>query len=239
MTDYLYTTLFRAIFIIPVAIVSLTFHEWGHATMAYRLGDPTAKNMGRLTLNPLKHLDPLGTLLMIFARFGWARPVPIDPRYFKNPRRDDLLVSIAGITMNCILFLVASLTLLSIYRWGYGISASDVLEFIQKHGMAPVLSNSSRVAAWGLTLLYFFASLNVVLMVFNLLPIPPLDGYHVLNDLILKRPLFADPRMMRIGFLGLIILVFVFPGVLGTFFNFFIDNLFAGVVWFFNLVTFA
>jgi len=239
MTDYFDHLLFRAIFIIPVAIVSLTFHEWGHAYMAYRLKDPTAKHMGRLTLNPLKHLDPIGTLLMVFAGFGWAKPVPIDPRYFKNSRRDDLLVSIAGITMNFILFLVASVTLLSIYRWGYGISASQVLEFVQDNGMAPVVTGSSRVAAWGLTLLYFFASLNIVLMVFNLLPIPPLDGYHVLNDLILKRPLFADPRMMRIGFLGLIILVFVFPQVLSTFFGFFIDNLFAGVVWLFNLVTFA
>lgn len=94
-------------------------HEWAHGYAAWRLGDPTAKMMGRLSLNPLRHLDPLGTVMMFLLGFGWAKPVPINPRYFKRPRRDDLIVSLAGIAMNLLLFLVFTLlmVLLHLLLW--------------------------------------------------------------------------------------------------------------------------
>ena len=91
----------RLIYVIPAIIIALTFHEYAHARIAYAFGDPTAKNEGRMTLNPLKHLDPIGTLLLIFAGFGWAKPVPVNPFYFQgNRKRKMLLVSLGGPAMN-------------------------------------------------------------------------------------------------------------------------------------------
>jgi len=189
---------------LPVIFVSLTFHEWGHAYMAYRLGDPTAKNMGRLMLNPIRHIDPIGLLCMIFLRVGWAKPVPIDPRYFKNPRRDDFLVSIAGVTMNFILFLISSIVLLSLQVF-------------------------ATPAAYVVEVLSLFVFINAALMIFNLLPIPPLDGYHVLNDLILKRPLFANVQAARIGMVALLVLVW--SGVIGKVLTVCVSGMFNGMAW--------
>ena len=98
-------TLIQFLFVVPCVLIALTFHEFAHGYMAYKLGDPTAKNFGRLTLNPLKHLDPIGTICMIFFHFGWAKPVPINSRYFKKPRRDMALTAAAGPIMNFILAL--------------------------------------------------------------------------------------------------------------------------------------
>ncbi|MBP3293241.1 MAG: site-2 protease family protein, partial [Clostridia bacterium] len=91
------------LFVVPCVLFALTVHEVSHGYMAYRLGDPTARNMGRLTLNPMKHLDPVGTLCMILFHFGWARPVPINTRYFKKPRRDTALTAAAGPVSNFII----------------------------------------------------------------------------------------------------------------------------------------
>ncbi|MBR3999619.1 MAG: site-2 protease family protein, partial [Clostridia bacterium] len=91
------------LFVIPCVLIALTVHEVAHGYMAFRLGDPTARNLGRLTLNPLKHLDPIGTICMIFFHFGWARPVPVNSRYFKKPRRDMALTSAAGPVSNFIM----------------------------------------------------------------------------------------------------------------------------------------
>ena len=88
---------------IPAILVALSFHEWAHAYAAYKLGDPTARNMGRMTINPFAHIDPLGFLTLLLFRFGWAKPVPISTRYFKNARRDELIVSLAGVAANLIL----------------------------------------------------------------------------------------------------------------------------------------
>ena len=200
------------LYVLPVVLISLTFHEWGHAYMAYRLGDPTAKYMGRLTLNPLKHIDPIGLLCMVFLRIGWAKPVPIDPRYFRNPRRDDFLVSIAGVTMNFILFLITSITLLS-------------LQYFVKTPLPKFVFDT----------LGLFVFINAALMVFNLLPIPPLDGYHVLNDLILKRSLFASPRLMQIGMI--VLLVLAWSGVLSTILSVCVENMFGGVAWLFVFIV--
>lgn len=230
---------------LPGRLLAISMHEAAHAWVADRCGDPTARMMGRVTLNPLKHLDPVGVLMMLVLGVGWARPVPINPRNYRNYRRDDLLVSIAGIAMNLILFVLGfflSYAVLAIaigsvpyyaqYAQGtgdlfrttyqgapalasggvlydlssvfrYGIGAQDVL-------VAPALGN---VAGYLFQMLSYFVQTNLVLAVFNLIPLPPLDGYHVLNDLALKRPLFADQRAQGIGMT--ILYVASFSGVLG------------------------
>ena len=210
-------------------LIGLCCHEWGHAYVAYRCGDDTAKRMGRMTLNPLAHLDPVGTILMLFAGFGFAKPVPVDPRNFRGNRvRCDLLVSLAGITVNLILFVLFTYTtvLLSSFFWksdvvahygfptlvGYrynaiwsvieGTAVSDFGELIAKPFLAPIL----RVTA-------YTALVNLNLAVFNLIPIPPLDGYHVLNDIVFKGRIQLDRRAFQIAML--VVMVLAWQGVLG------------------------
>ena len=155
-------TLIQFLFVVPCVLIALTFHEFAHGYMAYKLGDPTAKNFGRLTLNPLKHLDPIGTICMIFFHFGWAKPVPINSRYFKKPRRDMALTAAAGPIMNFILALFGMLVCRILTKIFVAFPAqSDFVYYIQ-------------YAA--LTLFSYFHMLNLSLGVFNLIPIPPLDG---------------------------------------------------------------
>lgn len=138
-----------------ILIVAITVHEFAHAYVADRLGDPTPRANDRLSLNPLKHLDPLGTIMLLFANIGWGKPVPIDPYNFRSPRRDEFLVSLAGPASNLIL---AALIALAIH-------------FIPVSGLIPVIA-------------YLVISLNVSLAVFNLLPVPPLDGSKIFLSLL-------------------------------------------------------
>ncbi|MDR1263603.1 MAG: site-2 protease family protein, partial [Oscillospiraceae bacterium] len=216
-----------ALYRVPAVLVALVLHEWAHGYAAFRLGDPTAKERGRLTLNPLPHLDPWGAVLMVFMGFGWAKPVPINPAYFKNPRRDDLIVSIAGVTMNMILFILfmtlgvaADLTLwkpevysyttlmerlsfqgeiLPYLQIGYG---DYFKEWFANPAILPVLRITTQIAM-----------VNLYIAIFNLIPVPPLDGSHVLNDLVIKRGLFVKPAVARIGMGALVVLSFT--GLLG------------------------
>ena len=199
----------------PGRILALSAHEYAHAWVADRCGDHTARWMGRLTLNPLKHLDPLGTVMMLLVGFGWAKPVPVNPRNYKDYRRDDLKVSVAGVTMNLILFVLGTLILV--------ILMAAMLSGDQQLQQATASLYRSRdfynltlnmafykfgdIGGYAVEMLYYFIVTNLVLCVFNLLPVPPLDGYHVLNDLILKRPLFADPNTARIASAALFVLV--------------------------------
>ncbi|MBQ6704032.1 MAG: site-2 protease family protein, partial [Clostridia bacterium] len=147
----------------PAILVALAFHEWAHARAAYSLGDPTAFNFGRMTLNPLAHIDPWGFVMLALFRFGWAKPVPINPRNFKNPRRDEIIVGLAGVFTNLLLAFAA----MGVF---YGIAATVGL----------------RNAALN-TVIYYFYFINLSLCVFNLLPIPPLDGYQVFSCLLARR----------------------------------------------------
>lgn len=158
-------------FIIAV-LVALTFHEYAHGWVAYQLGDPTAKYEGRLTLNPIAHIDPIGALMFVLVHFGWGKPVPVNPRYFKHYRRDTALVSIAGPVSNLLLaFLSFFLLLLLVPRNAAFESAIGVL------GAVRAASPSLQFIVEVLSASVF---VNLGLMAFNLLPIPPLDGSKIL-----------------------------------------------------------
>ena len=182
---------------LPAILIALSFHECAHGFMAYRCGDDTAKLMGRLTFNPLKHIDPVGFLMMILAGIGWAKPVPVNPLNYRNGRMDDLKVSLAGVVTNYLLFL---------------------LSILAYTGMVVFWSGEGALLEYLYSFLFICARYNLVIMLFNLLPIPPLDGYHVLNDLVLKNSYFASARTMQIG--QIIIYAAAFTGILGKFISY-------------------
>ena len=156
------------LFRIPAIMIALSFHEFAHAYAAYKKGDPTAYNLGRMTLNPLRHVDPLGILMLLLVGFGWAKPVPINPRNFRNIRRDEIIVSLAGVFTNFVLAFLST---------GVFILVGSVFQVQNEIVMG---------------LLWPLISINLGLCFFNLIPIPPLDGYHVLENLLIRwvRPSF-------------------------------------------------
>ena len=205
-----------------VAILgALILHEVAHGYVALWCGDPTAKMLGRLSLNPARHLDPIGTAMMLLLGVGFAKPVPVNPRNFRNYRRDDLLVSLAGVTMNMLLFLVSGFLYVLCYRWFHETNGflSQVLYYLyQFFGM--------------------FSSLNLGLALFNLLPIPPLDGYHVLNDILLKGKLQLSPDMFRMFQLGLMALL-VFTNVVDRLLFTLRSAVWTPVIQFFTTIVFG
>ena len=193
-------------------VMSLVLHECAHGYMALRCGDPTAKMLGRLSLNPLRHLDPIGTICMFLFGFGWAKPVPVNPRNFENYRRDDFLVSIAGVMTNLTIFIACSLlaTLLNMAIWnpetfplldvfyGGAADAGQLVNVFSAEGdpvvMYIVYGQSYDWLEpfvnqpWLLYVqraLLMMADVNLLLAILNLIPLPPLDGFHVLNDTLL------------------------------------------------------
>lgn len=229
---------------LPGRLLALSAHEAAHAWVADRCGDPTARLNGRVTLNPLKHIDPLGSFMMIVVGLGWAKPVPVNPLNYRNYRKDDLKVSVAGVTMNLILFVIGCIVMYlfailalaqlpvaeNLYATSaemfrtvasgqpvfvsgeyyysiremmhYGTGLSDLL-------IAPVFG---QMAGYIYQMLAYFVGTNLMLAAFNLIPLPPLDGYHALNDLLLRRPLFASPKSQAIG--NALLYIGVFTGVL-------------------------
>lgn len=174
------------VFTAAAVLLAATVHEYAHAYAAVQLGDPTPRWLGRLTLNPLAHLDPLGTLLLLLVGFGWAKPVPVDPRNFQDPRRGVLLVAVAGPLANvCFMAVLGAL-----YRLG-------------------LVPEGGWVGALWFRLLY----VNAVLAVFNLLPIPPLDGSRVLGALLRGEAEYAYARLQPYG--GLLLVVLLATGWLG------------------------
>jgi Zn-dependent protease len=149
---------------LPAILIGISIHEYGHALAAVKLGDNTPIYQGRLTLNPIKHLDPFGFLCLLLVGFGWAKPVMINPRNFKNPRRDDIIVSLAGVTLNLITAIVFVLIIKLIVNNFPSIFASSTGQYL-------------------LVMFYSVVQINIVLMVFNLIPLPPLDGHHIMQDI--------------------------------------------------------
>jgi Zn-dependent protease len=150
--------------LIPPILFALTVHEFSHAYVASRMGDPTARLLGRLTLNPLAHLDPIGTILLLIAGFGWAKPVPVDARYLAHPRRDMMWIALAGPASNVIL---AAL-------FGTLLRAVDGNAYLSGTIMGAALVDMVRYSVY----------LNLMLAVFNLIPIFPLDGSRILTGLL-------------------------------------------------------
>ena len=177
-------------------VALLSFHEFGHAWMAYKCGDDTARIMGRMTINPIVHIDPIGTVLIPlvilllnpgFFIFGWAKPVPVNPNNYENRKRDDILISMAGPAMNVIL----AILLMAVYRLAVELPI-DV-------GAGAIVHNLELVAF-----------ISMILCVFNLIPIPPLDGSHVMRHVVgMSDETYL--KIARYGFIILLIAINVFP----------------------------
>ncbi len=192
-------TISQLIIMAPPLLLALTLHEYAHGYVAYRLGDTTARDAGRLTLNPLSHLDPIGTIAFFFIKFGWAKPVPVNPRYFKNPRKDMLWVALAGPVTNLLLAISSAIFLKALIGTAALIPNSMMFEAI----LVP-LFNMLVASVW----------INLVLCIFNFLPIPPLDGSRILTGLLPEDLARTYASFERYGFI--VILILAFSGVLGT-----------------------
>ena len=184
---------------IPALLLAFSVHECAHGYIAMKLGDPTARNLGRLTLNPIKHLDPFGTICMLLFGFGWAKPVPINARYFKKPRRDMALTAIAGPVSNLLLAFV-----------GVFLFYSFAAVWVRFPPSSAYMRN-----VWELTFqfLRIFMTLNVSLAVFNMIPVPPLDGSRFFYVFLPPKWYFGVMKYERYIYIG--VLVLVWTGAIG------------------------
>ena len=170
------------VLLIPALIFSLSFHEFAHAWMAFRLGDDTAAKLGRLTLNPMAHLDPVGSIALLLMGFGWAKPVPVDVRYLRNPKEDMVKVAAAGPISNLLLAVIAALCLR--FLFGNNFLTGSIKSFI-----------------------VIFMQINITLAIFNLLPVSPLDGSQILSPFIEKK--FGIKMVYKMEMYGPRILFFI------------------------------
>ncbi len=204
---------------LPAIILAFTLHEFGHALAAVAFGDETPRDQGRLTLNPMAHIDPVGLIFMIIMRFGWAKPVQIRPANFGHPRRDEILVSLAGVTMN---FLTA-FALYGVLSTIGGYAALSAAETV-----------SERLAGWLVQVVSQLYQVSLLLCVFNLIPCPPLDGWQVLKAVVGPAALKFTWQVERYGFILLIVLSFV--GALGLIIAVGTGVLSAGIASFYGLM---
>ncbi len=188
VTQFILSTSVR----LPAILAGLTFHEYAHGWVADKLGDPTARRSGRLTFNPLAHLDPIGTLALIFSPVGWAKPVPVDFSSLRRPRRDMIWVAAAGPCANLILAVVSAWSF-RLFEGSYGAGES---------GWLLALFTPLRL------MLYSSVVINVALAIFNLIPLLPLDGGRVTAGLLPPRQAASYGRLERYGFILLLILIF-------------------------------
>jgi Zn-dependent protease len=203
--------------IAPPILLALTFHEYAHAYVAHRYGDDTAQQSGRLSLNPLRHLDPLGTIMIFLVQFGWAKPVPVNPYNLRNPKKDMLWISAAGPLSNMLLALISGL-LLRLF------SGSSMV--IERDSLAGLL----------ILMVFFSMKINLALAVFNILPIAPLDGSKILYGILppaFGKMIFALERYGPFILIGLIIFgratgTSILGGLIWPFVDFF-SKLFAGI----------
>lgn len=176
------------ILLIPGILLGLTFHEYAHAWVAYKLGDKTPKFQGRLTLNPLAHIDPIGFIMILIFKFGWAKPVQTNPSAFKHYYKDDLKVSLAGVIGNLFVSFISAMVLALVLRLP-----------IQNQNLLQIL-----------TLIALFSiQMNCLLFVLNLLPLPGFDGFHVLRDLFPNTFYKVEGALYRFQFL--ILIIFIMP----------------------------
>lgn len=203
------------LFQVVVLILAFTVHECAHAWTAWRLGDPTARMLGRITLNPLKHLDPFGSVIFPLIGlyyggmlFGWAKPTPVTARNFKNYKRDDIIVSLAGPASNLLMAITALILLLIMkHAVGGGFLAIQAARLLAHH--VPIATENLPQLFPIALFLYYVIFLNLLLFVFNLIPVPPLDGSHILRHFL---PYSALQVYDRIGMFGLLIIMLLAGG---------------------------
>ncbi|MCK5130463.1 MAG: site-2 protease family protein [Clostridiales bacterium] len=194
---------------LPAIIVAFTIHEFMHAYVAYKAGDDTPKIQGRLTLNPLKHIDPIGFIMVILIGFGWAKPVQVNINNFKNGRRDYIYVTLAGVFGNFILAFIAT----TIFYFS-----------------GNLLINSE--AAYSIVRAFIY--INLMLLTFNLLPLPPLDGFNLLTTLVRFKNMKVIYTLKRYGFMIIILLSIV--GVLGGYISGFSNLILKGFITFLSFI---
>ena len=190
--------------IILCVLIALTFHECAHGFAAYKLGDHTARNLGRLSLDPRKHLDPSGTICMLLFGFGWAKPVPVNSRYFKKPRRDMAITAVAGPIANLLLSFVAML----FYQIFFHIYVHSFSSAVLQGGG----SFGANILLFTTMFFMYLHTLNLYLAIFNLIPIPPLDGSRLLFLFLPDRYYFALMKYER--FIMLAMLVLLWTGII-------------------------
>ena len=211
MLENITSFLRNALYVVPAILISLTFHEFGHAYAAYKMGDPTARNLGRMTLNPLAHIDPIGFILLVLFGFGWAKPVPVNPRNYNNFKKGEIVVSLAGVTMNLILAVVGAMILYTLLAVnGYKMMTDSVLSTIA-------------------IILYYFVGLNCGLIVFNLIPIPPLDGSRIVGLLIPNKIYYQIMKYER--YIIIVVFVLLALGWLSTPLSWLTDKVLYGISW--------
>lgn len=206
-------------FVFLSLVIAFSVHEFAHAYSAYLLGDPTAKHEGRVTLNPRKHLDIIGTILIFIVGFGWAKPVPVNRNNFKNPRLMGIVVSAVGPLSNLIIAFIGVCMTYLLFRTG----AYD--------------SSSGSMAAVRMFLNHL-VQLNAVLFVFNLLPLPPLDGYRIVEDLAPQRVRIRMHQNVQWGMFIFLLIVFIPPLYANTLAPLFYFAKFDLVLWLANIVQF-
>lgn len=193
------------LFTVPVLLIAFPVHEMAHAYTAYLLGDPTAKNMGRLSPNPFKHLDLFGTICLILFRFGWAKPVPVNPNNFKNPRAGMALTSLAGPVSNLILGFI-SILLEGIYQTAFVSAAPYMVSYIL------------------VNFLFMSTYVNISLCLFNLIPVPPLDGEKIIAFFLPEQLEAFFDRYAR--YFGLVLLLILFTPVITNPLNYMVTNVY-------------
>jgi len=192
--SHIYPILQKLVLLAPGFLLAITVHEFTHGYVAYRLGDPTAKLAGRLTFNPISHLDLFGTIVLVLTQMiGWAKPVPVDSRYLQNPRKDMLWISLGGPAANIVTAVLLSL----------------VLHILMGVLGGPRGGAGSAFFLWPLfMILALGVQINVVLAIFNLLPVPPLDGSGIVAGLLPRRYAYEYEKLQPYGFIILILLIF-------------------------------
>lgn len=211
--------LIQVLFFIPIFLITIVVHECAHGYIAYKMGDPTARNMGRLTLNPLKHIDPIGFIMLMFLGFGWAKPVMINPRNFRNPKKGMAISALAGPVSNILMAILGAI-ILGIINFIYYNFASNAIKFVE-------------MAQWFFS---YFMTMNVYFAVFNFLPVPPLDGSRILSYFLPYKLSYYYNYVERYGFLVLIILLYT--GILSIPLTFLSGWIITGITYILHFVPF-
>ncbi|MBQ9780353.1 MAG: site-2 protease family protein [Clostridia bacterium] len=210
---------------LPVLLMAFSVHETAHGYTAYRLGDPTARSLGRLTLNPIKHIDPFGFICMMIFHVGWAKPVPVNARYFKNPKRDMALTGAAGPLSNLALAIIHLVILRIVMLFLTDACYDEAVTFVLSTGQT-VYKGSLIFTIYSLIvyLLYLGIVMNISLAIFNLIPVPPFDGSRIFYAVLPQKLYWGVMKYERI--IMMVMLVLFFFGFLET-----------PLAWIFNKVT--